>query len=135
MNSLSNDKNELNIGIASQRHPIFDGEKPSEFKYWWDNFFTMLETITLEECVTKDYKDIKMTSNESTKLVDNKDNTNMKEITMEKKIKLNRKEMKKAKSFMFVVPKDCTKCLAMEACEPYEFYIVFKWKCSVTKVY
>ena len=61
MTSLSTDeKNEVTSGITSYKHPVFDGEKPSEFKDWWDNAFATLEMNDLEEYVTIDYKNVDM---------------------------------------------------------------------------
>ena len=42
------------------KRPIFDGERPSEFKDWWDNVKATLEMEDIEEYITDDFKGVDM---------------------------------------------------------------------------
>ena len=135
MTSLSTDeKNEVTSGITSYKHPVFDGEKPSEFKDWWDNAYATLEMNDLEEYVTIDYKDVDMPTKESTILSEGQDKTDLKAVAECDKNKRSRKEMKKAKAHMVKVTKGYAKRLVMDAKTPYEAYAALKEKYSVAKV-
>ena len=134
MTSLSDDKNEVTSGITSYKHPVFDGEKPSEFKDWWDNVYATLEMNDLEEYVTDDWKDIDMPTKLSADLTQIKDKTKLDEVAACDKNKLYRKEMKKAKAHMVKVTKGYAKRLVMDASTPYEAYAALKKKYSVSKV-
>ena len=48
------------------KHSALDGDKPSEFKDWWDNIFAALEMEDIEEHVTDATKDKDMPTNAST---------------------------------------------------------------------
>ena len=135
MTSLSSDdKNEVTSGITSYKHPVFDGEKPSEFKDWWDNAYATLEMNDLEEYVNIDYKDVGMPTKESTVLGEYQDKTDLKALAACDKNKLSRKEMKKAKAHMVKVTKGYAKRLVMDAKTPYEAFTALKEKYSVAKV-
>ena len=134
MTSLSDDKNEVTSGITSYKHPVFDGEKPSEFKDWWDNVYATLEMNDLEEYVTDDWKDIDMPTKLSADLTQIKDKTKLDEVAACDKNKLYRKEMKKAKAHMVKVTKGYAKRLVMDASTPYEAHSALKKKYSVSKV-
>ena len=134
MTSLSEDKNEVTSGITSYKHPVFDGEKPSEYKDWWDNVFATLEMNDLEEYVTDEWKDKDMPTKISADLTRIKDKTKLDEVATCDKNKLYRKEMKKAKAHMVKVTKGYAKRLVMDAKTPYEAYSALKKKYSVSKV-
>ena len=55
--SSSTDKDTKSITDYRYKHPVFDGEKLSKFKDWWDNVFATLEMEDIEEYVTDAWKD------------------------------------------------------------------------------
>ena len=114
-----NNEKDKTLTSTSYKHPVFDGQDPNEFKDWWDNVYATLEMEDIEEYVTNAYKGNDMPSKEETIPVDTNDAN---EIDMCKKLKIVRKEMKKAKAHMVRVTKDFPKRLVMEAETPYEAY-------------
>ena len=53
------------------KHPVFDGEKPKEFKDWWDNIYATLEMDDIEEYVTNDWSNVHMPTKLQTELSTN----------------------------------------------------------------
>ena len=50
---LLEEEKSKNFTGTSYKHPIFDGENPNEFKYWWDIVYATLEMEDIEEYVGK----------------------------------------------------------------------------------
>ena len=50
---MTEDKIEISTGVTSYKHPIFDDEKPSQFKDWWDNVYgfdmSCIKKVALKE--------------------------------------------------------------------------------------
>jgi hypothetical protein len=105
MTSLSDDKNEVTSGITSYKHPVFDGEKPSEYKDWWDNVYATLEMNDIEEYVNDDWKSKGMPTKVEADATLITDKTKVEDIAKCDKNKIYRKEMKKAKAHMVKVTK------------------------------
>ena len=78
-------------------------------------------------------KDIKIPTNESVELAQNKVKINMNAVVKIKKNTRNLMVIKKATFFIIKVTKDCAKCLIMEANMPHEACIALKERFSVSK--
>ena len=120
------DKDTKSITDYRYKQPVFDGEKPSEFKDWWDNVFATLEMEDIEEYVTDTWKDKDMPTKVSTEPP--ADATDKVGTAKALKQKSFRKDMKKAKAHMVRVSKDYLKRLIMEADTPYQAYAALKTK-------
>ena len=93
-----------------------------------------MEISDLEERATEECKDVKMLTNDSIELVDNKDKANMKALAKSRKIKLCHKGMKKLKVRIVEVTNRHTKYLAMESYTPCEACIVLKEMFSISNL-
>ena len=67
------------------KHPVFDGEKPKEFKDWWDNVYATLEMEDIDEYVTDAWSSVLMPTKLQTEPYI--DETDAKGIELEKKVR------------------------------------------------
>jgi len=125
------DRDTKSITDYRYKHPVFDGEKTSEFKDWWDNVFATLEMEDIEEYVTEAWKGRDMPTKESAEPpADTTDTEGTAKALKQKRI---RKDMKKGKAHMVQESKDYPKRLIMEADTPYKAHTALKTKYSVAK--